>query len=494
MPRLARWLLPLLLVLLITRLWLMPLASSFWLDETATVFVARHGSNHPSLAAVAPQAWRSWYYSIIHAWGTLFGFSEVATRIPSVLAMLASLPLIARVSARLIHPESSWFAVFACFALPGLNYQAANARPYALGMCLFAAALLFLIRWLDTGAWPDALLFVACAASVLYVHLLFWPSGLVFPLYAVTRIATGKTPVGRTRAALTFALWAVTLAPVSVQTISLLREAQEHVIVRPPSLVQFLRSLQLPLILACAAGAWIASRVWHWKPARFALTAPAILLIAGWWLCQPVLLFCFSWLSGESVFVGRYLDLALPGAALAATAVSARFIPSGSWRPLSAALAVGALLLGAQWRQLWPRHHDSDWRAAAAAVNRAESGSTEIPVISISPFIEAKPPVWTPAYPLPGFLYAHLSVYPIRGKVYLFPFENSPAAASFAATLSSGVLLQSRRFLIYGWGPQVRYWHEWFAGRPQFADWSERTLGPFADVDVVEFDAPDRSR
>ena len=145
-------------------------------------------------------------------------------------------------------------------------------------------------------------------------------------------------------------------------------------------------------------------------------------------------------------------------------------------------------------RQLWPRHHDSDWRAAAAAINRAESGSAEIPVICISPFIEAKPPVWTPSYPLPGFLYAYLSVYPIRGKVYLFPFDDSPPATSFAATLSNGVLLKSRRFLIYGWGPQVRYWHEWFAGRPQFSNWRERTLGPFADVDVVEFDEPSPSQ
>ena len=60
--------------------------------------------------------------------------------------------------------------VFACFALPGFNYQAANARPYALGMCLFAAALLFLIRWLDTGAWLDALLLVACVVHLVSVR------------------------------------------------------------------------------------------------------------------------------------------------------------------------------------------------------------------------------------------------------------------------------------------------------------------------------------
>ena len=65
----SRWLLPLLLALCVIRLWLMPLPSSFWLDETATLFVAEHGSHHSSLADAAPQAWQSWYYPVIRLEG-----------------------------------------------------------------------------------------------------------------------------------------------------------------------------------------------------------------------------------------------------------------------------------------------------------------------------------------------------------------------------------------------------------------------------------------
>ncbi len=479
-----RSLLPFLFALLVIRLWLMPLPSSFWLDETATVFVAQHGSGDPSLIDAAPQAWRSWYYPAIHWWGTIFGFSEAATRVPSVLAMLLALALVACLSKRLIHPESGWFAAFACFTLAGINYQAANARPYALGMCLFAAALLCLVRWLDSGAWLDALLFGACAASVLYIHLLFWPSCLVFALYASIRIALGKTPVGWGRAALVFALASVAILPVAAQTFDLLHEARAHVIARPPTLAQFLRSLQLPLIAICAGGAWLFSRV-----RTFKLATPAVALIAGWWLSQPVLLFGFSWLTGDSVFIPRYLQLALPGAALAATAAAALFVPPARWRALSALLAIGALLYLGQWRQLWPRHHNSDWRAAAAAVNGVERAG-EIPVICPSPFIEARPPAWRPDYRLPGFLYAHLSVYPIRGRVYLFPFENSPEAEAYASTIAASELPAARRFLIYGWEPQVHFWRDWFAHRTEFAGWNIQRLGPFADEDVVEFLAP----
>jgi hypothetical protein len=67
-------LLGLLLAACIVRLWLMPLRSSFWIDEIATAFVVRYGSTHASLAAIAPAAWQSVYYYLpraleaSHAW------------------------------------------------------------------------------------------------------------------------------------------------------------------------------------------------------------------------------------------------------------------------------------------------------------------------------------------------------------------------------------------------------------------------------------------
>jgi hypothetical protein len=482
-----RWGLPLLLVLCIARLWLMPLPSSFWLDETATIFVARHGSADPSLAIAAPQAWHSWYYPLIRWEGAAFGYSEMATRLVSILALLAFLALLSRLTVRLIHPEAAWFAIFACLALPGINYQAANARPYALGMLAFTAALLLLIRWLDSGGWPAALLFAGAAALVLYIHLLFWPSCLVFPLYAAARLARRETAASWPRAVLVFSFWLVLVTPVLLETFGLLREAGAHVIAPLPSAVQLIRSLELTLLAACAGGAWLIARARR-RPADLARPAlPALVLIGAWWLCQPVLLFAFSWLTGNAVFVPRYLQLALPGAALAATAAAAPFIPSVRWRPFAALLGLGALLFGGQWRTLWPRHHNSDWRAGARAVNRIEAGGP-VPVICPSPFIEARPPAWRPGYTLPGFLYTHLDVYPIHVNPYLLPFEAVPEAESFAASLARGALSSSRRFLIYGWQPQVNFWRDWFARRPEFAAWHQRRLGPFADVDVIEFE------
>ena len=74
------------LALSIGRLWLMPLGSSFWVDEMGTAFVVHYGANHPSFQ-VAPQVPASIYYVLPKLFERLFGFSEVAYRVPSIVVM-----------------------------------------------------------------------------------------------------------------------------------------------------------------------------------------------------------------------------------------------------------------------------------------------------------------------------------------------------------------------------------------------------------------------
>ncbi|HYW46305.1 MAG TPA: glycosyltransferase family 39 protein [Bryobacteraceae bacterium] len=477
-----RWLLALCLV----RLWVMPMRSSFWVDEMATVFVVQQGAGHPSLA-VAPQVAKSVYYWLPRVSGRLFGFSEIACRLPSLLAMALALWLVARLAARLIHPRAAWFAVFACLALRGFDYQAADARPYGLGTLLACAGLYCLVRWLDSARWRDAILFLLFGALVWRVQLVFWPLYLVFALYALARLARRDTQVAWTGAGLVFVVLGATLAPVLPDAASLYRQAGAHVVAALPSARDVADSLKLGLVAVCGAGAWLLARVFRWQPDAAPLSRAALVLILGWWLCQPLGLFAFSWLTGASLFVSRYLWLSLPGGVLAAVALASRWIPAKHWTAAAAAMAAGVLLLNGAWSRLWPLHHNSDWRSAVHAIR--ELGPLDgTPVICPSPFIEAKPPVWHPDYPLPGFLYAHLYVYPVPGKVYLFPFESSPQAEEYASRLARDVLPAARRFVIYGGAGQAGYWREWFEKRPELAGWHVSRPGPFADVDVFVFE------
>jgi len=152
-------------------------------------------------------------------------------------------------------------------------------------------------------------------------------------------------------------------------------------------------------------------------------------------------------------------------------------------------MGIAALIFGGQQREIWPPHHNSDWRGASRAIN-ALGLDPATPVLVVSPFVEAKPPVWSPDYPLPGYLYCQLDVYPVNGKLYLLPYGDSPSGRQYAEILAQSTLPAAGRFLIHGPAADVARWREWFTARPEFAGWRSRQLGPFLDVDVTLFQAP----
>jgi hypothetical protein len=472
-----------LLAACIARLWLVPLPSSFWVDELMTAFVIDHPGD-PSFA-VAPQVPASIYYWLPRWSGSLFGQSEITLRAPSLLAMGIALFLIGRLAARLIHPRAAWFAIFACFGLRGINYHAVDARPYALGICIAAAGLYFLVRWLDSARWIDASLFLLFAALLWRTHLIYWPFYLIYALYPALRISKRKTPVTWRQAAAVFGLLALTLAPVAVKALLLLRQAGAHVITTPPGFRDFQHAIRWSLVATCGGGAWLLARLLGWSRNRWSGVSLAV--IAAWWLGHPVCLYLFSRLTGNSVFIGRYLSIALPGIALAATAAAAAWIPAERWGIAALALGIGSLAAMGQWSTPAPRHDNSDWRSAAREESRLAT-SSDTPVICLSPFIEARSPAWRPDYPLPGFLYAHLMFYPLRGKFYLFPFgAAAPDGEAYAANLSKETLSRSRRFIIYG---ANRFWRQWFESRPELKNWRCR-LEKFGDVELAVFDQSD---
>ena len=479
----SRWPLATLLAVCIARLWLVPLPSSFWVDELVTLFVVRHPGD--ASFAVAPQVPQSIYYWLPRAAQAIGGTSEIAYRIPSMLAMAVTLWLVARLAARLIHPRAGWFAVFAALSIRGIDYFALDARPYALGMMMASASLYFLVRWLDSAQWRDAAAFVFCAALVWRVHLLYWPFYVTIALYAAFRLADGSSRV-RWPQYLTVALaTAISLLPQAINALLLAHGAQSHVIVPPPTLHVFEHELHWNVPLLCGAAAWLLTR----RRAQGEIPRSAWVLILGWWLCHPFCLYFYSWFTGNGVYLGRYLSLMLPGAALAATAVVARWMPPNKWRIAAAGMAIAAFLFQGHLGSVLFRHDVSDWRAAAQEVNRFAPDSS-VPVIAPSPFIEARPPAWTPAYSLPGFLYAQLDGYPIAGKPYPLPFDspiNTPEGLRYGDELvRGGQLSRPGKWAIYGPERHVRDWRKWFSARPEFAAWRS-TLQEFGDVYVAEF-------
>ncbi len=474
-----------LLIVCIVRLWFMLLTGSFWTDETGTAFVVQRPAD-PSLL-VAPQVPASIYYALPRVAQSLFGFSEILYRLPSLLLMGVAFFIIGRLAARLIDPDAAWFAVFLCFAMTDFNYYAVDARPYALGICVTAASLYFLIEWLDTGRWGPALLFLLFAAVLWRVQLVFWAFYPVFLIYTLLRLLRSTTKVGWLRALFVYCLLAIALIPVAFDALRILQTAKAHVIVPIPRLRSLAHSVAWKPIAFCLGFAWLIARLFKW-PRQTTASRDATALIFVWWLWMPLCLWAYSIVTGTVLFLPRYFSPALPGAALVATFAVALYTPAGCWKLASVVLAVVGLIAVGHWNVLWPHHSPDDWRDGAAAEHRA-ARDPDTPVIAISPFIEAQAPVWSPQYQLPGFLYAPLFIYPLTGRVYPFPFIVSPGAERYAATLVRDTLAKRPRFIVYGGGRYAMLWVFWFSRRPELAGWSYKVNRAEA-IETVVFDKP----
>jgi len=268
-----------------------------------------------------------------------------------------------------------------------------------------------------------------------------------------------------------FLVLGLSLAPVILNALLIFEHAQQHVIAERPTLRNFADSLHLGMIAGFAAGASLLAHWRGWVIRRWKFLPVPFALMLGWWLCQPLCLFIFSWITGNSVFVQRYLFLSLPGAAFLAVAMAAQFLPDDAWKPLSALVGIGVLIFIGNWKHILPEHQESRWREAAMAINKLPGMRPSTPIICPSPYIEAQPPAWSPAYSPAGFLYSHLQVYPLKGTIYPFPFQLSPEAESNAANLTKEILPASGLFVIYGGDRNVRNWRDWFLVRPELAGW-----------------------
>ncbi|GIF36654.1 glycosyltransferase family 39 protein [Actinoplanes xinjiangensis] len=91
------------------------------------------------------------YYLFLHFWTALAGTSEVALRLPSILAMAGAVTITAELGRRLFTPATGVVAgLLLCF-VPNTSRYAAEARPYAFA-CFFAVlALLLLIEAVQRG-------------------------------------------------------------------------------------------------------------------------------------------------------------------------------------------------------------------------------------------------------------------------------------------------------------------------------------------------------
>ena len=466
-------------------LWVLPIRSSFWLDETGTYWIIKDGLGSLFARAMHWSGQSPLYYII--AWLAHFvpGRTEVVLRLPSLIAMIAAAWLLHKLAVRLFDAETGRFAVLVFVCSEQVAFAAADARPYALAMLLLIASAWMLVCWLDSGRLLYGAGYVFLAALTVYAHVLLAIALAGHAIYAWYR-SRGASAVRPVAVLAAFFLAGLLCLPLAPQLLAMYRARGSHAFAGAPNISEFLAALAPPL-LAAPVGlgllfGWLSYARRSSKGDKIVLThRDGVILAASWALLPLTTLYLFSVFARSDLFLPRYYVSAAPGLALLFgwCMRAAGKIPS---RPLAAAaLVTCATVSFGSWQ-----HGDADWAGAMAKV-RALTAGGDTPVLVASGFLEATDPDTLTTPGLREVLFAPLALYPSGGKLIGLPIRLDDKSAAYLERMVETDLQHRARFvLVCEWQQNVTY-QLWLRGRLASLGFESESQGNFGDVGVFLF-------
>lgn len=294
-------------------LWFVAIRAPLWLDETSSYWQISAGFRQimPRRGLVS-----ALYTYILWLTTRLTGTSEIALRIPSILAMLGAVYLLYRAARELFGRDVAFIVVVIFCVHPVVIFASIDARPYAFGALAINAAIFLLIRLRNSDSIWMAAAFGATAALSTHFQMLF---GVVLPVLAacflLTKAGDFKTLVRQSL----FALGAFILVflPNVSDLLQIFQYRQAYVFDRTrPSFVELASTLApgwlvfiLPVVLLAA----ILTRKLNF---RGRIDLWNFLLCASLGLIPILFLFAVTAMTPTNIFVTRYRLIAIPGIAL----------------------------------------------------------------------------------------------------------------------------------------------------------------------------------
>lgn len=328
-------------------------------DEHISLWVTSAGPWDAVVRSYEFQGQSPLYFVILWAWRQVAGASVFALRLPSILALGAAVWGLVRIGRDIGKVQ---VGIIAAAFYVVMSTQLLDARPYAFLGLSVVLALHYGMRWATPeGTIVDGVRWAVFAVAVLYFHpLALWA---LVP-HAALFIRAGV--IGRWRQSIGLAvLGGALLVPLVPQVLSLNARGDTLVLVAPPDLSTLLSAVfPLGAVIGIAVAA-IANVRQDWLQREYGDWFS--LFVLG--MVAPGLgLFFQSWLTGESVFVVRYLLPALPlsGLVLGSVILSMRTVAVCGG-------VVAAALFGAS--AFGPATYLPDWNFAAEQLATVDSSA-----------------------------------------------------------------------------------------------------------------------
>ncbi|MGO1051539.1 glycosyltransferase family 39 protein [Crossiella sp. CA198] len=328
--------------------------AQLWRDELASWSAARRTVGELLAMTANADAFYLPYYLFLHYWMAIFGDSEVALRLPSLLAAAGTAAVVAALAGRWFGTRAGWCAGLLFALVPMVTRMAQEARPYAFVMLFIALSTYLLLRALDEPSWRHWAGYGVALAAVGLTQLTAFA---IVAGHVVLVLARWQRPW---RFALTALLAVLPAAPLAVLSLSG-GQGAVGMIPRPGLLDLFgftavapADSMMWPQLFRSAATAWIVLAL-----ALAALLLPqrrraaGILAVAG----APILVLWAASQAGPSFFFARYLVFLLPVLVVTAGVTLAAARPQAVL--VLALAAVAAITVPDQLAARSPGSHDA---------------------------------------------------------------------------------------------------------------------------------------
>jgi mannosyltransferase len=144
--------------------------ASYWRDEAATMSAVQRPLGNLLRTLGNIDAVHGAYYLLIWVVVKIGGTGELATRLPSAVAMAVAAAAVAALGGRLVSPRAGLAAGLVFAVLPQVSLYGQDARPYAITVALAAIASYLLVRAMGTdvsgGRYKWFAGYAACMAAL----------------------------------------------------------------------------------------------------------------------------------------------------------------------------------------------------------------------------------------------------------------------------------------------------------------------------------------
>ena len=466
-------------VLVSVSLWFIAIRAPLWLDETGSYWQIAKGfwqipSRQGGLSFPA-------YSYILWFFTKILGTSEIALRMPSILAMLAAAYLLYRAARELFDQDIAVITTVLFCVHPVIIFAAIDVRPYAFAALAINAAIFALVRLRQSDSnWLAAALGVS-AAVIVWFHFLF---AVILPvlLICLLALALGLGKTSWRQVGIALAAFAVAILPVIPGLLSMFRTRGTHVFDFSPGLGELGWTLApgwMVYILAATALAATATR-------RFNLERRVdswrVLLCASVGLVPILVLYGVSVWTPLHIFVHRHRVVAIPGIALYWGLMFSRV----NSRAIRAAFCVAVVGTTAYQYLSSPvyRLHGYSWKYALGFAEKNASAD-HAPMLICSDYPEADHEPMPAENAKESDLLAQLSYYQVSGPVIALPRTLNQEAVRVLSNFLQDPSRRQQRFLVLAY--QFSYGIlDWLAANTS-ATYDVRLLGGFDGIAVVEF-------